>query len=56
MRSLPCGRVLPAELKTYLDELRRTKERALAATRLDDWAREDASPSQEEIARAKHLA
>lgn len=43
------------ELKGYLDELRRTKERVLAATGLDDWAREKALPSEEEITRVKHL-
>lgn len=43
------------ELKAYLDELRRTKERVLAASGLDDWAREKALPSEEEIARVKHL-
>ncbi|MEW5655919.1 site-specific integrase [Streptomyces cinereoruber] len=43
------------ELRAYLDDLRRTKERVLAATGLDDWARERAIPSEEEISRIKNL-
>ncbi|MFI9829690.1 tyrosine-type recombinase/integrase [Streptomyces sp. NPDC051913] len=43
------------ELKAYLDDLRRTKERVLSATGLDEWAREKAIPSEQEIERIKNL-
>ncbi|MGP8304020.1 hypothetical protein ACTPOK_40135 [Streptomyces inhibens] len=43
------------ELTAYPHELRRTKERVLAATGLDERAREKALPSEQEIARMKHV-
>jgi hypothetical protein len=44
------------DLQGYLDDLLRTRER-LAATvdGIDDWARADATPSQEEITRIRQL-
>ncbi len=44
------------ELQAYLDDLLRTRER-LAATidGIDDWARADASPAEEEITRVRRL-
>ncbi|HYR14144.1 MAG TPA: transposase, partial [Mycobacterium sp.] len=44
------------ELQAYLDDLLRTRER-LAATvdGIDDWARADATPTQEEITRVRRL-
>ena len=44
------------ELQAYLDDLLRTRER-LAATidGVDDWARADATPTQEEITRVRRL-
>jgi integrase len=44
------------ELQAYLDDLLRTRER-LAATvdGIDDWARADATPTQEEITRVRWL-
>ncbi len=44
------------ELQAYLDDLLRTRER-LAATidGIDDWARADASPTEEEITRVRRL-
>jgi len=43
------------DLQAYLDDLLRSKERLLAATELDDWARADALPSEEEITRIRQL-
>jgi hypothetical protein len=43
------------DLQAYLDDLLRSKERLLAATELDDWAKADALPSQEEITRIRRL-
>ena len=43
------------ELKAYLQDLLRDRERTLATTDLDDWARTEAFPSDEEIRRVKEL-
>ncbi len=43
------------DLRAYLDDLLRNRERALAATGLDDWARAEALPSDEEITRIRRL-
>lgn len=39
----------------YLDDLLRNRERLLAASGLDDWARTEATPSHEEINRIRRL-
>jgi integrase len=44
------------ELSVYLDDLLRTRERLAAAIDgVDEWARADATPSQEEITRIRRL-
>jgi hypothetical protein len=43
------------DLQAYLDDLLRNRERVLAATGIDDWARAEAMPSQEEITRIRRL-
>ena len=43
------------DLKAYLHDLLRDRERVLAATELDDWARAQALPSEEEIRRIRAL-
>ena len=43
------------DLQAYLDDLLRSRERLLAASDLDDWARADALPSEEEITRIRRL-
>jgi integrase len=43
------------DLRAYLDDLLRSRERVLAATSLDDWAKTEALPSEQEIARIRHL-
>ncbi|KDA40567.1 transposase [Frankia sp. BMG5.23] len=43
------------ELTSYLDDLLRTRERLLAAADVDDWARAEAMPSDEEITRIRRL-
>lgn len=43
------------ELTAYLDDLLRTRERLLATAELDDWARAEAMPSEEEIGRIHRL-
>jgi integrase len=43
------------ELTAYLQDLLRDRERVLAATDLEDWARTEAVPSEEEIRRVKNL-
>jgi integrase len=43
------------ELKAYLHDLLRDRERVLATTDLEDWARTEALPSEEEIRRMKEL-
>ena len=55
LRPLPDVSYLP-DLTAYLDDLLRTRERLLAAaTGLDEWARADALPSEEEITRIRRL-
>jgi len=43
------------DLHAYLDDLLRTRERLLAAADLEDWARAEAMPSQDEIRRIGRL-
>jgi integrase len=43
------------DLQAYLDDLLRNRERVLAATGIDDWARAEAMPSEEEITRIRRL-
>lgn len=59
-RCLGCGHFrsdpsyLP-ELRDYLDTLLRTRERVRSASDLDEWARTEAMPSEEEITRLRLL-
>ena len=50
----PDASYLP-DLTAYLDDLLRTRERLAAAASLDEWARADAMPSDEEITRIRRL-
>ena len=43
------------DLQAYLDDLLRSRERLLAAAELDEWAKTDAMPSEEEISRIRRL-
>lgn len=43
------------DLHAYLDDLLRTRERLLASTDLDEWARAEAMPSDDEISRIRRL-
>ena len=43
------------ELRGYLDDLLRTRERLQAMATADDWAKREAMPSEEEIARLRRL-
>ena len=43
------------DLETYLADLRRNRERLLAAVAVDAWARTEALPSDEEIERVRRL-
>lgn len=43
------------DLQAYLDDLLRNRERVLAATDIEDWARTEATPSAEEISRIRRL-
>jgi len=43
------------DLHAYLDDLLRNRERLLAATGIDEWARGEAMPSEEEIGRIRSL-
>jgi hypothetical protein len=43
------------DLQAYLDDLLRTRERLLATSDLDQWARAEAMPSDEEIRRIRRL-
>jgi integrase len=43
------------DLHTYLDDLLRNRERLRAAVDVDDWARAEATPSDEEITRIRRL-
>ena len=59
-RCLGCGhfRTDPSylpELRDYLDSLLQARERIRSAQDLDDWARAEATPSDEEITRLRQL-
>jgi len=43
------------ELRAYLDRLLADRERVRATTELEDWAREEATPSETEIAKVRGL-
>jgi hypothetical protein len=43
------------DLGAYLDDLLRNRERLLATSELDEWARTEAMPSEEEISRIRRL-
>jgi hypothetical protein len=43
------------DLQVYLDDLLRNRERLLAASDIDEWARAEATPSEEEIRRIRAL-
>ncbi|MGW5932037.1 transposase [Streptomyces anulatus] len=43
------------ELAAYLDGLLRQRERLRSMTEADDWARAEATPSEEEISRVRRL-
>jgi hypothetical protein len=43
------------DLHAYLDDLLRNREKLLASTDIDDWARAEATPSTEEITRIRRL-
>ncbi|MBA2438259.1 MAG: site-specific integrase [Acidimicrobiia bacterium] len=43
------------DLSAYLDDLLRNRERLLAADDIEEWARAEAMPSQEEITRIRRL-
>jgi integrase len=43
------------DLGAYLDDLLRNRERLLASSELDEWARREAMPSEEEISRIRRL-
>ncbi len=43
------------DLHAYLDDLLRNRERVLAAAEVDQWARAEATPSQEEISMIRRL-
>lgn len=43
------------DLQAYLDDLLRNRERLLACSELDEWARAEAMPSKEEIGRIRAL-
>lgn len=43
------------ELRDYLDTLLRDRERVLAATELQEWARAEAMPSEAEVTRLRQL-
>jgi hypothetical protein len=53
--SAPTSPYLP-DLQAYLEDLLRTRERLAAAVAgVDDWARADATPTDEEITRIRQL-
>jgi hypothetical protein len=59
-RCLGCGhfRTDPSylpELRDYLDSLLQARERIRSVRDLDDWARAEATPSDEEITRLRQL-
>ena len=43
------------DLTAYLDDLLRTRERLAAASGADQWARDAAAPSEQEIAKIRQL-
>jgi hypothetical protein len=43
------------DLQAYLDDLLRNRERLLTTNAIDDWARTEAMPSEEEISRIRRL-
>ncbi len=43
------------DLQAYLDDLLRNRERVLAAADIDEWARTEAMPSEDEITRVRRL-
>jgi len=43
------------DLQTYLDDLLRSRERILATTDIDEWAKAEAMPSEQEITRIRRL-
>lgn len=43
------------DLQAYLDDLLRNRERLLADSELDEWARAEAMPSEAEITRIRRL-
>lgn len=43
------------ELRSYLDDPLRTREKLRAMTEADEWARAEAAPSEEEIRRVRQL-
>ncbi|MGP3921456.1 hypothetical protein [Nonomuraea sp. 10N515B] len=43
------------DLEAYLADLLRSRERILATSKADDWAKAEALPSQEEITRVRRL-
>ena len=43
------------DLHAYLDDLLRNRERVLAATDIEEWAKTEAMPSQEEVTRIRRL-
>jgi integrase len=43
------------DLQAYLDDLLRNRERVLAATDVEEWAKTEAMPSQDEITRIRRL-
>jgi integrase len=43
------------DLQAHLDDLLRNRERVLAATDIEEWARAEAMPSEEEITRIRRL-
>lgn len=42
-------------MQTYLDDLLRNRERILATTDIDDWAKTEAMPSEQKITRIRRL-
>ena len=43
------------DLRAHLDDLLRSRERLFATTDLDDWARAEAMPSEQEVTRIRRL-
>ena len=55
LRPLPTDVSYLPDLQAYLDDLLRNRERLLATADLDDWARTEAIPSDEEISPIRRL-